>query len=306
MVVAVAAGLAAGATSAATSTVAICATLGEDAPIQADLVGTGFFTTVDILNCASATPSLATLQGYDAVLAFPDSSYSNFSQLAQNLADYVDGGGHVVLAQWGFASCCGTWWGTVLDTGNYLPYTGTNVKNSGVSQSLVIDDSSSPLLAGVNSVSANSGGYSWAANVSLRAGATSVAHWSGGQSAVAFKGNVVALNLWPNNTLNSGDWIQLLANALGSTSVPSQGRAGFCSAPGNTTASGAAIPPGTFLDLGVSQPSSDPHFTGATPAYYYQGLGISCDVLSGYHKTGEMVGYNGSGDPGGYTYMAKN
>jgi len=66
------------------------------------------------------------------------------------------------------------------------------------------------------------------------------------------------------------------------------------------------LPPGTFLDLGVSQPSSDPHFTGATPAYYYQGLGISCDVLSGYHKTGEMVGYNGSGDPGGDPYMAKN
>ena len=84
------------------------------------------------------------------------------------------------------------------------------------------------------------------------------------------------------------------------------GRAGYCSVAGNTTTSGAAIPPGTFLDLGVDQPATDPHFKGATPAYYYQGRGISCDVLPGYTKTGEMVGYGGHGDPGGYTYMAKN
>ena len=83
-------------------------------------------------------------------------------------------------------------------------------------------------------------------------------------------------------------------------------RAGFCSVAGNTTPNGTAIPPGTFLDLGVSEPSTDSHFLGATPAYYYQVSGISCDLLPGYTKTGEMVGYGGHGDPGGYTYMAKN
>ncbi len=50
----------------------------------------------------------------------------------------------------------------------------------------------------------------------------------------------------------------------------------------------------------------DARFKGATPAFYYQGKGISCDDLPGYTKTGEMVGYGGHGDPGGYTYMAKN
>ena len=76
--------------------------------------------------------------------------------------------------------------------------------------------------------------------------------------------------------------------------------------PGNTTASGAAIPPGTFLDLSLDEPTTDPHYRGATVAYYYQGKGISCDALPGYTKTGEMVGYAGHRDPGGYTYMAKN
>ena len=83
-------------------------------------------------------------------------------------------------------------------------------------------------------------------------------------------------------------------------------RAGFCSVLGNTTPNGTAIPAGTFLDLGVNQPATDARFKGATPAFYYQGKGISCDNLPGYTKTGELVGYGGHGDPGGYTYMAKN
>ena len=90
-----------------------------------------------------------------------------------------------------------------------------------------------------------------------------------------------------------------------STASPS-GRAGFCSVLGNMTPNGTAIPPGTFLDLAVSQASMDPDYTGVTSAYYYQDNGMSCDLLPGYTRTGEMVGYGGHGDPGGYTYMAKN
>ncbi len=83
-------------------------------------------------------------------------------------------------------------------------------------------------------------------------------------------------------------------------------RAGYCSVAGNTSPGGAALSPGTFLNLTDGQADGDAHYKGATPAYYYQGMGISCDVLPGYTKTGEMVGYWGHGDPGGYTYMAKN
>jgi hypothetical protein len=50
----------------------------------------------------------------------------------------------------------------------------------------------------------------------------------------------------------------------------------------------------------------DTHYTGATAAFYYQGIGISCDKLSGYHPTGDLVGYGGLGDPGNYVYYAKN
>jgi hypothetical protein len=87
--------------------------------------------------------------------------------------------------------------------------------------------------------------------------------------------------------------------------APRVNRSGYCSVAGNTTPAGAAIPPGTFLDLPADE-SSDSNYKGASPAYFYQGVGISCDVLPGYTKTGEMVGYWGHGDPGGYTYMARN
>lgn len=83
-------------------------------------------------------------------------------------------------------------------------------------------------------------------------------------------------------------------------------RVGYCAVAGNTRPSGAAIAPGTFLDLISGQPQSDPHYKGALAASFYQGLGLSCDALPGYTKTGEMVGYGGSGSSGPYTYMKKN
>jgi hypothetical protein len=67
----------------------------------------------------------------------------------------------------------------------------------------------------------------------------------------------------------------------------------YCAAAGNTWPSGtsrpagAAIPQGTFLDLVAGQPSWDSHFTGATPAAYVVGVGLTCnnppagDVLLG-------------------------
>lgn len=88
--------------------------------------------------------------------------------------------------------------------------------------------------------------------------------------------------------------------------VPQPSRAGYCAVRGNTSLDGTPLVPGTFVDLVAGQPDTDPHFEGARPAYYYDGVGISCDVLPGYARTGELVGYGGHGDPGGYAYMAKS
>jgi hypothetical protein len=81
--------------------------------------------------------------------------------------------------------------------------------------------------------------------------------------------------------------------------------AGYCSVAGNTWADGTAIPAGTFLNLDAGQTENDPHYAGATSAFYYEGRGISCGTLAGYTRTSERVGYFGHGDPGGYVYLEK-
>jgi hypothetical protein len=50
---------------------------------------------------------------------------------------------------------------------------------------------------------------------------------------------------------------------------------------------------GRFVNLLRGQPAVDPTYAGATPAFFYQGLGLSCDRLPGYSLTGAIV--NGVG-----------
>src|SRR5690242_13044197 len=81
--------------------VAICATDVVNVPawdvdVQSKLLATGLFSAVDLFDCNAGTPSLATFQGYAAVLAYSDGGFADPAQLAQNLADYVDGGGRLV------------------------------------------------------------------------------------------------------------------------------------------------------------------------------------------------------------------
>ena len=89
-------------------------------------------------------------------------------------------------------------------------------------------------------------------------------------------------------------------------SAGSVSRGGYCTVAGNTSPStGAALAPGSFVDLVNGQADSDPNFKGALPANYLEGVGITCDTRPGYTKTGQKVGYGGLGDPGSYDYYKK-
>jgi hypothetical protein len=89
------------------------------------------------------------------------------------------------------------------------------------------------------------------------------------------------------------------------SAVAAPGRAGYCSVAGNTNYWGVALPPGTFLDLATSQPETNANYKGAVPANYLQGVGLTCDVLPGFTKTGQTVGATGPGSPGTYPYYTK-
>jgi hypothetical protein len=60
-------------------------------------------------------------------------------------------------------------------------------------------------------------------------------------------------------------------------------RAGYCSVAGDMTDDGSALAPGTFLDLIVGEPENDWHYTGAVPANFVKGDGLTC--------SGPPVGY---------------
>jgi hypothetical protein len=58
-------------------------------------------------------------------------------------------------------------------------------------------------------------------------------------------------------------------------------RFGYCSVAGNTQPDGSAIAAGTFLNLVLGQPGFDPHYTGAYPSFYIEGVGITCSAPAG-------------------------
>ena len=64
-------------------------------------------------------------------------------------------------------------------------------------------------------------------------------------------------------------------------------RAGYCSVPGDTAVDGSPLQPGTFLDLFVGEPAKDGHYTGATPAIFIKGEGLTCgNPPTGYVQHG--------------------
>ena len=64
-------------------------------------------------------------------------------------------------------------------------------------------------------------------------------------------------------------------------------RAGYCSVAGDTAIDGSPLAPGTFLDLVVGEPGRDGHYTGATPANFVKGAGLTCSgPPAGYVRRG--------------------
>lgn len=77
----------------------------------------------DYFDARTATPDLELLAGYRCVFTWTNYSYADRLAFGDNLADYVDGGGAVVLGQWtysGFASAGGVWFGRIIEPG-YCP-----------------------------------------------------------------------------------------------------------------------------------------------------------------------------------------
>ena len=67
--------------------------------------------------------------------------------------------------------------------------------------------------------------------------------------------------------------------ACASAPAPPPAREAYCSVAGNTTPfTGDPIPAGTFLNLLAGQPNTDKHYAGDVPAWYVQGVGLTCSL----------------------------
>ncbi len=207
--------------------VAVLAAESDDAynaDVTNKITGVGSLSRVDLIPVITGDPlpTPAQLRAYQSVLVYSDEGFNDNAGLGNELADYVDQGGGVVLGTFVFYSSTALGIQGRLATG-YLPFTQSGQAKPG-NLTLVKDLPANPLLDGVNSFSGGTSSYQ-NSSISNVSGATLVAHWSNGQPLVGATnhapGRVVGLNFFPPSSdarsdfwVSSTDGAKLMADAL--------------------------------------------------------------------------------------------
>lgn len=187
--------------------------------VQSRIAATGVFQVVDTYDAyMGATPTVAQLNNYAAVLVFSDNNFSNPTTMGDNLASYFDGGGRVVPAVFGVVSgyeILGRW-----STGGYRLMTPGSYIYTATTTTPSILEASNSLVSGVSTFGAT---MAFRNQGALLSGSTSVINWSDG-TALGIRGSTggrthVELNMWPvSSTTYTGAWTgdgaRLMANAL--------------------------------------------------------------------------------------------
>jgi hypothetical protein len=187
---------------------------GDVSEIRTLLGGFPDIATVDEFDAATATPTLAQLLAYHAVIVAANFTFNDPVAAGNVLADYVDNGGGVILT---IATFLSPWniQGRFL-TGGYSPFTiGSGPIGSA---GLGSYDPTHPIMAGVTSALGFLLG-----DVDLSSGSELVASWTNGEPLVATKGpRVAAINIFVAATgYWAGDIPLMLHNAaFWSTAAP--------------------------------------------------------------------------------------
>ncbi len=166
---------------------------------------------VDLFDAFSGTPTLQQLQQYNIVYAFSNNGWNDAFAMGNVLADYQDGGGVVVVGTFAWDNR-GPWLlGGRWVTGGYSPFSSSSTTNFSFNTANITQPGH-PLMQGVSSLSA------FYRNGLTLAGGSSVADWTDGPPAVAYKTNngttAVGINAYLGY-LNqfSGEWGRLIVNA---------------------------------------------------------------------------------------------
>lgn len=184
-----------------------------------ELGALGFFDTLTDFDLSSGTPSLALLQTHDVALIYTNCAPGDPVGLGDVLADYVDGGGRIVVATYSFSSPWGIA-GRVTTTG-YLPLINVSV-NGDVSGALNPTAPLDPVFSFPNSITPGSLGYFHNSNFThpgIDAGASVLADDGFGNPLLAINAaqTVAGLNLFPegaNYGGNNNEFYRFLENTL--------------------------------------------------------------------------------------------
>ena len=192
--------------------------------VRNNLLSTGEFTTVDLIDAEFSSPTAAQLAPYKAVLVWSDPifygpSFGDPFTLGNTLADYFDAGGRVVLTT--FGNCNNSQiQGRFVSDGYQVLGFGDPDFMFPVDSLGSINEPGSPLVAGVDNLSASFAMRCAGFPVN---GGTTVATWSSGLPLIVrgtIQGrNRVDVNLFPPSSnvfpeLWVGDGTAILANAL--------------------------------------------------------------------------------------------
>jgi hypothetical protein len=189
--------------------------------VRDKLIETGQFSVVGLFRAESATPSLAELQSYDAVLVWSENSFANTTTIGDNLADYIDGGGAVITGHFSLNTSLAI--GGRLATDYQLIAPGATTTGNVILGTINFPDH--PIM---NKVSSFDGGVSSFRSNGAVVSGTVIAEWSDGLPLIVVQENVgpaatkrVDLNFWPtsadgypSNWVSTTDGTRIMANAI--------------------------------------------------------------------------------------------
>ncbi len=177
---------------------------------QNRLVSSGAFASVTVINAGSVTPLLSELNLYDAVLVWSNQSFDDPVALGDNLADYVDGGGNVVVAAFSNSS---TSTGRILtgrwQSGDYGVIPDSSGTTTGSATIGTIDDPGHPIMAGVSTFAGGTSSFR-PTITSLPPSALRIAAWDDGSTLIAIRsdraGRRIDLGFYPPSDAVQGDF----------------------------------------------------------------------------------------------------
>jgi hypothetical protein len=183
---------------------------------------TGTFDTVDYLYSVNEIPDLAKLQEYDSILVYTELGVLDPEELGNNLADFVDGGGGLVVATGVCLDAVAPIEGRLADD-DYLPFSTDGTLTLPGSMTATVLETDHESVRGMNVFDGTQSVH--CKDTTPHDDATLVAQWSNDEPLVMVRevgaGRVVGLNMYPPSSAvdasfwdqeTDGDW--MMASAL--------------------------------------------------------------------------------------------